>query len=355
LLDLGLTMAGVRHEWFVEAEPSRREILGARWPGVPVFDDVRTAGAEQLERVGLIVGGFPCKGASNAGSRTGFGHPETALWAEFARIVGELRPRYVAVENVAAIRGLHGGAVWGTVLGDLAALGYDVAWGCVRASDVGAPHGRDRVFAVARLADSDGARWPERWQPEHPEQERERYVVDEDAAEASADAGRRGRHEGGPQQDDAGRGLRVGREAAPDASGGGRPGEGRRRELEPDERAVGADREAAADADQPRREELHGAAFAGRSQFAGALITQHVAVEWGEYEPAIRRWEAIHGPAPAPLTRVRGMDDGDAKMQRVRARLDRQRLSALGDGVHVYVGRLLGDAIMTLAREDGHA
>jgi DNA (cytosine-5)-methyltransferase 1 len=100
LLDLGLMMAGVRHEWFVEASPSRREILGARWPGVPVFDDVRTAGAEQLERVGLIAGGFPCKGASNAGPRTGFGHPETALWAEFARIVGELRPRYVAVENV---------------------------------------------------------------------------------------------------------------------------------------------------------------------------------------------------------------------------------------------------------------
>jgi hypothetical protein len=92
-----------------------------------------------------------------------------------------------------------------------------------------------------------------------------------------------------------------------------------------------------------------------RGDASGPASSSDVAVEWGEYEPAIRRWEAIHGPAPAPLTRVRGMDDGDAKMQRVRARMDRQRLSALGDGVHVYVGRLLGDAIMTLAREDGHA
>jgi site-specific DNA-cytosine methylase len=115
-------------------------------------------GAHNLEPVDFIAGGFPCKGASNAGPRTGLDHPETALWAEFARIVGELRPRYVAVENVAAIRSIHSGAVWGTVLWDLAALGYDVAWGCVRASDVGAPHGRDRIFAVARHA-ADVA-WP---------------------------------------------------------------------------------------------------------------------------------------------------------------------------------------------------
>jgi site-specific DNA-cytosine methylase len=127
----------------------------------------------------FIAGGFPCKGASNAGPRTGLDHPETALWAEFARIVGELRPRYVAVENVAAIRSIHSGAVWGTVLGDLAALGYDVAWGCVRASDVGAPHGRDRIFAVARHADADGGDGRSDGQPEHPEQDRERYVVDD--------------------------------------------------------------------------------------------------------------------------------------------------------------------------------
>jgi hypothetical protein len=73
-----------------------------------------------------------------------------------------------------------------------------------------------------------------------------------------------------------------------------------------------------------------------------------VSVEWGEYEPAIRRWEAIHGPAPEPL--IRRLDDGDAKLRRVRARVDRSRLSALGDGVHVYLGRLIGDALHELER-----
>jgi hypothetical protein len=72
------------------------------------------------------------------------------------------------------------------------------------------------------------------------------------------------------------------------------------------------------------------------------------AVEWGEYEPAIRRWEAIHGPAPAPLTRVRGMDDGDRNLRRVRARVDRQRLSALGDGVQVQLGYIVGRYVLEL-------
>jgi site-specific DNA-cytosine methylase len=113
-----------------------------------VHSDVRHVG-DGCEPVDLIAGGFPCKGASTAGKRNGFDHPETVLWREMARAVGELRPRYVLVENVANILALHDGAVWGEVLGDLAALGYDVVWDCLPAAAVGAPHGRDRVFAVA--------------------------------------------------------------------------------------------------------------------------------------------------------------------------------------------------------------
>jgi DNA (cytosine-5)-methyltransferase 1 len=299
LLDCGLHQAGIGHAWFVEREPDRRALLERRWPGRPVHDDVRNVGAHNLERVDGIVGGFPCKGASNAGPRTGFAHPETALWAEFERVVRELRPRYVAVENVAAIRSLHHGAVWGTVLGDLAALGYDVAWGCVRAADVGAPHGRDRIFAVARHADGMAGQAP---------------VADGGRRGALARSGAVERALGPDGVDGIG-------EVAADARGG----------RQPEQPAEHGGQPARPDADAER---------------CG------VRVEWGSYEPAIRRWEAIHGPAPAPLTRVRGMDDGDAKLQRVRARLDRQRLSALGDGVHVYVGRLLGDALMELARAD---
>jgi site-specific DNA-cytosine methylase len=87
-----------------------------------------------------------------------FDHAETVLWREMARAVGELRPRYVLVENVANILALHDGAVWGEVLGDLAALGYDVVWDCLPAAAVGAPHLRDRVFAVATHADGGPVR-----------------------------------------------------------------------------------------------------------------------------------------------------------------------------------------------------
>lgn len=365
LLDKGLHDAGIDHAWFVEREPERRALLAARWPGRPVHDDVRTVGAHNLERVDGIVGGFPCKGASNAGPRNGFDHPETALWAEFWRIVRELRPRYVAVENVAAIRNLHLGAVWGTVLGDLAALGYDVAWGCVRASDVGAPHGRDRILAVARHAAhvgperagcsrhgrdglanagplaADAARDGEGGSGAAGGSDRERARPCADvAADAGGAPGRQ--HAGdahGSQAGDGGRSTEhdhepggagssrlPAAEALADTRGGRRSGEGRRGPFKYDESAARAD-------DQGR----------------------DVAVEWGEYGPAIRRWEAIHGPAPAPLTRVRGVDDGGAKLHRLRARMDRQRLSALGDGVHVYVGRLVGDALMELAAADEEA
>ena len=154
LLDYGLHLAGLTdHRWVCEQDEWRRErILAQRFPDAVRYADVRDAGAG-WEPVDVIAGGFPCKGVSAAGKREGFGHPETVLWREMARAVRELRPRYVLVENVANILGLHDGAVWGEVLGDLAALGYDVTWDCLPAAAVGAPHLRDRVFAVAALAD----------------------------------------------------------------------------------------------------------------------------------------------------------------------------------------------------------
>jgi site-specific DNA-cytosine methylase len=411
LLDYGLHQAGIKHAWFCEADEWRRGILRKRWPDARVHADVRHVG-HGCEPVDLIAGGFPCKGASTAGKRNGFDHAETVLWREMRRAICELQPRYVLVENVANIlalggtrqhdrcvcgwpyrrRGLHlpeaeaevvhgscgrgdepeggagaegascgvrrdpkagpgcdgspcgemamdigrperrgdiaavaavpvaqdgagaigaeggrtpgcngdassmvasgsdgrgdrdcdadqgdesdwpddgtcpacgrdvvesssdvGGAVWGEVLGDLAALGYDVVWDCVPAGAVGAPHRRDRVFAVASYADGGGS-------------------------------------QAGAQQD-----QRT-------------PG-GLRAPLRHD-----ADR-------------------------------RGVRVEWGDYEPAIRRWEAIHGPAPAPLVqRIRGMDDRSA------ARVERSRLSALGDGVQCQVGRIAGEYIVSLER-----
>lgn len=145
-LDLGLEWAGVGHTvWQVERDPFCRSVLERHWPDAQRFDDVCTVGAHNLEPVDVICGGFPCQDISYAGKGLGLSGERSGLWYEFARIVGEMGPRYVVVENVAALitRGI------GDVLGTLSDLGYDAQWRAIRASDVGAPHRRERIFFVA--------------------------------------------------------------------------------------------------------------------------------------------------------------------------------------------------------------
>ncbi len=146
---LGLERAGHRTVAFCEIDPYCRKVLAKHWPQIHCYDDVGTLTARSLAADGIdvdaICGGFPCQDISLAGRGDGIMGKRSGLWVEYARIVGELRPRYVVVENVAALlnRGLD------RVLGDLAALGYDAEWHCVPASAVGAPHRRDRIWIVA--------------------------------------------------------------------------------------------------------------------------------------------------------------------------------------------------------------
>lgn len=147
-LELGLELATGGHTvWQVEADPFARAVLAKHWPGADrSVSDVREATAYNLAPVELICGGFPCQDVSNAGKRKGVLNGErSGLWAEFARIIRTLRPRFVVVENVAALRsrGL------GVVLRDLAISGYDAEWGVLSAAGVGAPHLRKRLFIVA--------------------------------------------------------------------------------------------------------------------------------------------------------------------------------------------------------------
>jgi DNA (cytosine-5)-methyltransferase 1 len=145
-IDLGLELAGMRVRWQVEIDPWCQRVLEKHWPNVDRYDDVRAVGLHNLERVDVIAGGFPCQDISVAGDGLGIEDGErSGLWTEFARIVRELRPRYVLVENVSAllVRGL------GRVIGDLAESGYDAEWDCLPAAAIGAPHRRDRVFVVA--------------------------------------------------------------------------------------------------------------------------------------------------------------------------------------------------------------
>lgn len=151
-LDLGLERAGMRCEWQVEIDDYAQKVLAKHWPDVARFRDVRECGKRNLAPVDLIAGGFPCQDISDAGKQAGIDGERSGLWAEFYRIICELRPRYVVVENVAAL--LHRGM--GRVLGDLAAGGYDAEWQIISAESVGAPHLRERVFIVAYSARTHG-------------------------------------------------------------------------------------------------------------------------------------------------------------------------------------------------------
>ena len=150
-MSLGLERAGFTVRWQVEREPYCEAILVRHWPAVPRRRDVRFAGAATLERVDLIAGGFPCQDISAAGRGAGLDGHRSGLWREFARIVRELRPPWVLVENVPALRRRGGD----TVLGDLEAAGYATWPLVVGARHVGAPHRRDRIWIVGRLADPD--------------------------------------------------------------------------------------------------------------------------------------------------------------------------------------------------------
>jgi DNA (cytosine-5)-methyltransferase 1 len=143
--DLGFERAGIETAWQVEIDPYCRAVLAKHFPKAQRFEDIRACGRRNLSRVDILTGGFPCQDISNAGKREGIKGERSALWTEFARIIRELRPRYVVVENVAALlgRGVE------RVLGDLAARGYDTEWDCLPACAFGAPHQRDRLFIIA--------------------------------------------------------------------------------------------------------------------------------------------------------------------------------------------------------------
>lgn len=135
---------------FCEIEPFPRRVLAKHWPEVPQYDDVRTLTAARLAADGItdinvITGGFPCQGISIAGKGLGLADPRSGLWGDTFRLIGELGPQVVLLENSAELlgRGL------GDVLRDLASIRYDAEWHCIPAGNIGAPHERDRIWIVA--------------------------------------------------------------------------------------------------------------------------------------------------------------------------------------------------------------
>jgi len=162
-IDLGLERAGMECQWQVEIDAYRCEVLARHWPNVRRYEDVRDCGdAEkpskarkqylgQLGSVDLICGGFPCQDVSTAGKRAGLRAERSGLFFEFARIVGELRPKWFLVENVPGLYSSNAGKDFDTVIGTLAELGYGLAWRVLDSQYFGVPQRRRRVFIVGRL------------------------------------------------------------------------------------------------------------------------------------------------------------------------------------------------------------
>ena len=169
---LGGHLLGWRTVCAVEWEQYPASVLCARQndgllPPFPIWDDVQTFDGKPWRGiVDVVSGGFPCTDISAAGKGAGIDGEASGMWREMARIIHEVRPRYVFVENSPMLtsRGL------GRVLGDLAAMGFDARWGVLGAADVGAPHQRDRIWIVAKWrgqlphAQHDRIRWWEQQQ-----------------------------------------------------------------------------------------------------------------------------------------------------------------------------------------------
>ncbi|MCF2531327.1 DNA cytosine methyltransferase [Yinghuangia sp. KLBMP8922] len=130
--------------WHADNAPAAAAVLARHWPGVPNLGDIKTVDWQSVPPVDLVTAGYPCQPFSSAGQKKGV-NDARHLWPHVARALGLLRPRWVVLENV----GHHLRLGFDVVLGDLARLGFDARWCCVRASDVGAAHERRRLFVLA--------------------------------------------------------------------------------------------------------------------------------------------------------------------------------------------------------------
>ena len=215
---LGGHLLGWRTVCAVEWEPYPASVLCARQndgflPPFPIWDDVQTFdGRPWRGIVDVVSGGFPCQDISAAGGGAGIDGERSGMWKEMARVIHEVRPQFVFVENSPMLtsRGL------GTVLGDLASLGFDAKWGVLGAADVGAPHQRDRIWIVA---DSRHLRWKNR-----PESTEEKFYEASGCGSKLADTSDEGNVRGNWSQTNADSKTR----------GGGRNGDVQWWEAEPD-------------------------------------------------------------------------------------------------------------------------
>lgn len=190
-----VALEGLEQEcvWQSEINKHSRSVLSRHWPAVTQLGDIRYA--RDVEPVDLICGGFPCQDLSTAGKRIGLDGARSGLFYEFARLIGEVRPRWVVLENVPGLLSSNGGRDMGSVLGTLAGLGYGYAYRVLDAQFFGVPQRRRRVFIVGHsggrspvevFGEPEGGGW-------HPAPRRE--ARQDPAGTAPRGAGRAGRRD----------------------------------------------------------------------------------------------------------------------------------------------------------------
>ncbi|MGW5989522.1 DNA cytosine methyltransferase [Streptomyces anulatus] len=307
----GLDMAveavfGGTTAWVSDIDPGANQILAHHWPDTPNHGDLKTTDWAAVEPVDIYCGGYPCQPFSNAGQRKGT-DDERHIWPWIADSLRVLRPRIAVFENV----GNHLRLGFDTVLADLAALGFDAEWCTVRASEVGAPHQRNRLFILATAADTPN--------------------VGHQRAR-----GARGRGDGPTDH----------RYSAADAGRVGLPGHGElpagRNTVRAGVRANADGRQSSPTADAARFGRGEGrpesARLEGRPGLAGGG-----APDWGKFAPAIRRWEHATGRrapwatgdrnrlSPAFVEWLMGLPAGH--VTDVPGLTRNQQLHALGNGV----------------------
>lgn len=146
--ELGLEGAGMECAWQVENDKHCNEVLAERWPTVERSEDVEDAGASNLTAVDLICGGFPCQDLSMAGKRRGLAGDRSGLWEEFRRVVSELCPKWVLIENVTGLLSSDDGRDLGVILRGLEELGYGWFYRVLDSQYFGVAQRRRRVFII---------------------------------------------------------------------------------------------------------------------------------------------------------------------------------------------------------------
>jgi len=154
--DKGFERAGMTCVWQCEIDASARGVLRRRFDA-QIVEDVRDVRQNTVAPVDLICGGFPCQDVSIAGKRAGLAGERSGLWFEFRRVIAELKPQWVVVENVPGLLSSNGGRDFAVILRGLVECGYGVAWRILDAQYFGVPQRRRRVFIVGSLGDGRAA------------------------------------------------------------------------------------------------------------------------------------------------------------------------------------------------------